>query len=58
MVIESVDNIDVAYELGKMHNIEMPITETAYEVIYNKLDPKTAVNNLMTREGKDELLAV
>ena len=58
MVIESVDNIDVAYELGKINNIEMPITETAYEVIYNKLDPKTAVNNLMTREGKDELLAV
>ena len=55
MVIESIDNIDVAYELGKKNNIEIPIIETAYDVIYNKLDPKTAVQNLMTREKKDEV---
>ena len=55
MVIESIDNIDVAYELGKKNNIEIPIIETAYDVIYNKLDPKTAVQNLMTREKKDEI---
>ena len=55
MVIESIDNIDVAYELGKKNNIEIPIIETAYNVIYNKLDPKTAVNNLMTREKKNEI---
>ena len=54
MVIESIDNIDVAYELGKRQNAYMPIIETAYEVIYNELDPKTAVKNLMTREGKCE----
>ena len=55
MVIESIDNIDVAYALGKKYNVEMPIIETSYDVIYNKLDPKTAVNNLMTREKKDEI---
>lgn len=55
MVIESIDNIDVAYELGKRNNIEIPIIETAYDVIYNKLDPKTAVQNLMTRDKKDEI---
>ena len=55
MVIASIDNIDVAYALGKKHNVEMPIIETAYNVIYNKLDPKTAVNNLMTREKKNEI---
>ena len=54
MVIESIDNIDVAYELGKRQNAYMPIIETAYEVIYNELDPKTAVKDLMTREGKSE----
>lgn len=54
MVIESIDNIDVAYALGKKYNVEMPIIETSYNVIYNKLNPKTAVNNLMTREKKDE----
>ena len=54
MVIESIDNIDVAYALGKKYNVEMPIIETSYNVMYNKLNPKTAVNNLMTREKKDE----
>lgn len=54
MVIESIDNIDVAYKLGKQNNIEMPIIETAYNVIYNQLDARTAVENLMTREGKME----
>ena len=54
MVIESVDNIDVAYELGKLHNIEMPIVETVYRVLYESLDPQEAVKDLMTRDKKME----
>ncbi|MCI8618044.1 MAG: NAD(P)-dependent glycerol-3-phosphate dehydrogenase [Clostridia bacterium] len=54
MVIESIDNIEVAYELGKLHNIEMPIVETVYKVLYENLDPKVAVKNLMTRDKKME----
>ena len=54
MVIESIDNIEVAYELGKLHNIEMPIVEAVYKVLYEKLDPKEAVKNLMTRDKKME----
>ena len=54
MVIESIDNIEVAYELGKLHNIEMPIVETVYKVLYEKLDPKEAVKSLMTRDKKME----
>ncbi|MCF0125104.1 MAG: NAD(P)-dependent glycerol-3-phosphate dehydrogenase [Clostridia bacterium] len=54
MVIESIDNIDVAYELGKKHNVYMPIIETVYNVIYNGLDPQTAVKDLMTRGKKSE----
>ena len=55
MVIESIDNIDVAYTLSKQNNIEVPIIETAYEVIYNHLDERTAVNRLMTRQKKMEM---
>ena len=55
MTIESIDNIDVAYELGKRNNIYMPIIETVYDVIYNGLDPKKAVEDLMTREKKSEI---
>ena len=54
MVIESIDNIDVAYQLGKINNIEMPIVNAVYEVLYNKLDPQEAVKNLMTRDKKME----
>ena len=54
MVIESVDNIEVAYELGKLHNIEMPIVETVYKALYENLDPQEAVKSLMTRDRKTE----
>lgn len=54
MVIESIDNIDVAYELGKLHNVEMPIVETVYKVLYENLNPQEAVKKLMTRDGKME----
>ena len=54
MVIESIDNIEVAYELCKMNNIDMPIVETVYKVIYENLDPQEAVKKLMTRDKKYE----
>ena len=55
MVIESIDNIDVAYALSQKYNIEVPIINTAYDVIYNKLDAKEDVEKLMTREKKMEM---
>ena len=54
MVIESIDNIDVAYELCKRHQIEMPMVETAYQMIYKNLKPQEAVKKLMTRDKKSE----
>ncbi len=54
MVIESIDNIEVAYELGKRNNIEMPILNTVYDILYNDLSPKEAVSRLMNREKKSE----
>ena len=54
MVIESIDNIEVAYELGKLHNIEMPIVEAVYGILYKNLKPEDAVNMLMNRAKKDE----
>lgn len=54
MVIESVDNIEVAYKLGKIHNIEMPILNTVYAVLFENLKPEIAVNDLMIRNKKSE----
>lgn len=55
MVIESIDNIEVAYELGKRNDVYMPIVETVYKVLYENLDPREAVNSLMTRDKKSEI---
>lgn len=54
MTIESIDNIEVAYELSKIHEVDMPIVHAVYDVLYNGLDPKEAVNMLMTRDKKCE----
>ena len=54
MTIESVDNIEVAYKLAKIHNIEVPIIDTVYDVLYNNLNPRDGVNKLMTRDLKAE----
>ena len=54
MVIESIDNIEVAYELSKIHNIDMPIVETVYKLIYEGLNPEQGVKYLMTRDKKSE----
>ena len=54
MVIEGVDNIEVAYKLSKIYDVEMPIVKAVYEVLYGNLDAKTAVTMLMTRDKKSE----
>lgn len=54
MTIESIDNIEVAYELSKKYNVEMPIVNAVYDVLYNNLDPREAVTILMTRDKKAE----
>lgn len=54
MTIESIDNIEVAYQLAQKYNIEMPIVNTVYDVLYHNLKPMEAVTKLMTREKKCE----
>ncbi len=54
MTIESIDNIEVAYKLAKKYNIDMPIVNTVYDVLFNGLKPREAVTLLMTRDKKCE----
>ena len=54
MVIESIDNIEAAYELKNKYNVEMPIVDEVYNVLYNNVDPKEAVYRLMQRDKKSE----
>ena len=54
MVIEGVDNVEVAYELAKKYNVDMPIVNAVYDMLYNNLSPKEGVTMLMTRDKKSE----
>ena len=54
MTIESVDNIEAAYQLAKQYQIELPIVNTMYDILFHGLKPEEAVKRLMTREKKFE----
>jgi len=54
MVVEGVATTKAAYELAQEKGIEMPITEAIYKVLYEKVDVKKAIEELMLREGKAE----
>ena len=54
MTIECIDNIEAAYSLAKIHGVEMPILECVYKVLYEGLNPQTALSILMTRDKKAE----
>ena len=54
MTIESIDNIEVAYKLGKMYGIDMPIVNIVYDVLYNGLKPREGIKKLMLRDKKFE----
>ena len=54
MVVEGVYSTKAAVELGKKYDISMPIVNAVNDVLFNGKDPRTAVNELMMREGKAE----
>lgn len=54
MVIESIDNIKIAQELSKKYEVQMPIINAAYNVLFENSDPKEVLNNLMNRVAKFE----
>ena len=54
MVIESIDNIKIVYELSKKYNVEMPIVNSVYNVLFGNLTPEDAVKELMNRKTKFE----
>ena len=54
MVPEGVETTKAVYRLCKMIDVEMPITEQIYLVIYEGKDIKTAIHDLMTRSLKPE----
>ncbi|MEE8558705.1 MAG: NAD(P)H-dependent glycerol-3-phosphate dehydrogenase [Myxococcota bacterium] len=54
-VAEGVRTTRSAYELAGKHQVEMPITESVYRVLYEGLDPREAVASLTARQLRSEL---
>lgn len=52
--VEGISAAKETYLLSVKHNIEMPIIEQTYKVLYQNLDPRIAVQNLLAREQKAE----
>ncbi|MBS4761996.1 NAD(P)H-dependent glycerol-3-phosphate dehydrogenase [Carnobacteriaceae bacterium zg-ZUI252] len=54
MAVEGVYTVEVVYDIAQKHGIDMPITQAIYEVIYDGVLPKNAIESLMNRDGKSE----
>ncbi|HSO58419.1 MAG TPA: NAD(P)H-dependent glycerol-3-phosphate dehydrogenase, partial [Paenisporosarcina sp.] len=55
MVVEGVRTTKAAYQLSEFHKVPMPITSALYSVLFEQVDPKTAVDQLMDRVKKQEM---
>jgi glycerol-3-phosphate dehydrogenase (NAD(P)+) len=55
MVVEGVRTTRAARRLAKRCGVEMPITDQIYQVLFEGLSPRIAVNNLMTRGKTHEI---
>jgi len=55
MVAEGINTTRAVYDISKKKNIEVPITECVYEIIYKDLSPVESVNKLMKRKFKSEV---
>lgn len=52
--VEGYSCTKAAYGLAKKMGVDMPITEQCYNVLYNGVNPRTAVSNLMKRPVRHE----
>ena len=57
-VAEGVTTTAAARELAARHDVEMPITEQLYEVLFEGKQPLAGLNALLMREPTDELLSL
>ncbi len=54
MVVEGVTTCKAAYELSQEMNVEIPITQQLYKILFKGQDPASAVDSLMQRDKTHE----
>lgn len=56
MVAEGVKTAQSVSLWARQKKVDMPITHAVYKVLFENVDPKDAVHELMTRNAKDEIM--
>ena len=54
MVVEGINALPAAMKLMKKYNVEMPIISMVFAIANKQIDPKSAIDALMTRQKKQE----
>lgn len=52
--VEGIRAIQAGYEIGKKYNIDLPLINTAYQVVMGKISAKDALEELLKRSLKTE----
>ncbi|WP_102274742.1 NAD(P)H-dependent glycerol-3-phosphate dehydrogenase [Cytobacillus massiliigabonensis] len=55
MVVEGVRTTKAAKQLAEKYEVNMPIADALYDVLFNNISTKDAVDRLMARGKKDEM---
>ena len=56
MVAEGIKTTKSVYDWSMKNQVEMPITEAVYHVLFDGVDPSDALQQLMNRDPKDEII--
>jgi glycerol-3-phosphate dehydrogenase (NAD(P)+) len=53
-IVEGVQTAKSLRELARRHEVDMPIADAVYSVLFERLDPREAITRLMLRPAKEE----
>jgi len=54
MISEGINTCKIIHKISSKNNIEMPICNEVYKILFEELNPKDSINKLMTRSLKVE----
>lgn len=54
MVVEGIRTAEAAYQLSKKENLDTPIIDAIYDVVFNRIEPKVVFARLLSRDSKSE----
>ena len=56
MVVEGIVATEIAYKVALENNVEMPITEAIFNVLYKNIPARESIVELMSRDSKSEIV--